>query len=228
MDFALVLEVLKRRKLILFGACLIGIVFAFLSAYDIDFSGKSNARFHSRSQSTCTVTATMMIGDPQFSLGLAGMDNYLPKTINLAPIYAKLIMSDLIMDEVSRKLGGIDGAVTAMEEKNAPIFSVNVTSVSPQKAQAIANTICNTFIGYVRDSQEQYKIKPWERIYIRKIGQPKVIEVQGSRTWEIALMAFIGPVLLTIFALLTIYGARQRLSAANNVAQDKGSIKSGV
>lgn len=214
MDLLSLFKVLNARKWLLLISAVIGVLLAVLATYNIEVGRghKDLVRLRPKSYTTYSTSISLMINDPQFSLGRAGNDPTKPgnlsRIISLAPTYAELAISEPMMREVLKKTGKVDAEISSEPVKDSPVFEVSVKGKDPQHIRVIADAIGSSFIDYLERNQVQHKVPKDDRIYVQVLTRPDYATAEKSRNLEMAVLAFLTPIVLAVFLAFTLHNLR--------------------
>ena len=170
--------------------------------YRFDGSGGSRPRELVRYDGIMQV----VVADPAFSVGRIGGDNpggdQFDKTVTLASTYANLIVSDAVRSSAEASSGVRGISATAERVEDSPIVEVSLTGYDPDRLIAYGRALANSLEVYLRHEQDAAAVPPGQRVSVEVLSAPSVTPVR-SRQWEMALIAFMVPVLLA-FGVATV------------------------
>lgn len=201
MDVLKIGEVIWRRKGLMVVAVIIGLCASFLSVNKLS-SGHNGLGFESRSYTTYQTKLRVIVEKPGFEIGrsldrVPQDSNPDPNRANaLAITYAYLLTSDVVTQDVKKKVGNYTATVNAAPVEQAPIIELTVTGKDPDEIKKIAKQTELSFIAYLTRQQDASKVPDSDRMQVREVDGPDEAEALQSRTTEMALVAFMAPMAL--------------------------------
>lgn len=206
------LSVMRRHWFIMTVGVLLGVLATGAVQYQYDAASNGIRR---REIVRYDGTMQVLVVDPRFTVGRIGGENpggdQFDKTITLAATYADLIVSDAVRasaDE-SSGIGGV--SATAERVQDSPIVEVSLSGYDPERVTAYGNALVQSLEVYLRRQQDAAAIPAQERVSVRMLSAP-VPDAVRSRQWEMALLAFAVPVLLTFGVASVLDRPRPKMS----------------
>jgi capsular polysaccharide biosynthesis protein len=238
MDLWVVLNILKKRwVLILIGAAA-GVVLAFVSLFSVVIGGTaagSGLRVERRSLSVYTQTVAVVVDLPGFGLGRT--DVAMAKPVQMAPTFAYLATSNEVLGRVEKITGPLRERVVvrALPVEDSPLVQITVEGqdreLVAKAAEAFAQAVCDS----VSQRQDDNKIPAEQRLVLRPLGSSSPPVEVRSRAIEVAAILLLLPIAAAIgvaFAVENVQrsmeggrgqeaGARKERSASRLVTAEK-------
>jgi capsular polysaccharide biosynthesis protein len=211
LDVYKVLEIVWERKALLLASLLVGIIFSILSIYSInlDLSGKKGLEITPKRFGTYVSNITVVIGDPQYSLGRAGNDptfsESLSREMQLARIYPRIVKSYSVLNPVIKKMGKVDlDNISTRTIADTPAIQVTVKDKDAKRAHDLNLAIFRSFASYLQQNQQKNGVPENDRIYIHMLLDPKV-NIEGSKKVQMFVLALLSPVVLAFLLSLVLF-----------------------
>jgi hypothetical protein len=219
---------LKRKRLLIIGV-FAGIIFALFSLYRINFNmlDHSKPMFYcaARTNDRYTTTVNLIIDNPGFGLGRA--DGGYEKGIFLAPTYSYLAISDVILEQVEKRVGKLEkGMIMSEPIEDRPIFKIIAEGTNPSFIKKAAKTTAEEFIKYLKQKQRENDVPRSDRVVVNILGDPTEPVKLKSRKIEIALLLFMLPVAITFGLILLLENMASGKMAIGETKRMKTRISS--
>ncbi|MEZ3159178.1 hypothetical protein AB1K54_01385 [Microbacterium sp. BWT-B31] len=245
MDTPKYLQTLWQYKwLLLFGA-IVAAVAAFFAGFAIQ-----NGQVVSRAETTYSAATTMLVTSPNDTLYQAevpgmpvqeGMTQ--PQEIDLAQnalLYAYLISSDTILQDVEAAIGPLDDekeSLSGLRRTTQPAGDerfpgryelpvLEAIGIAPTQARAelISRTAADAFLAYLALQQDEQGIDPAQRVEVELLAANDAVEGDGSNPAIPIVVTFLGVLLAFVVLIYLIAGARsgaaKRKAAKASAAAD--------
>lgn len=198
-----------RHKILIAVGCALGAAVAFLVLYQVSLvSGR--IQFEPRGK-TQYETVSIVLIDTQ-NHAIASADPPLAKPVQVAPTYAYLAQSSLILAQVQRETGPLRATVKVEAPDQQPFIKITVDGENPGYIQRVASSIGGSLGKYLTDLQQSDQVPAEQRIIVSPLGAPSTPIALQSRTWEFAAIAFVIPVIL--FLGIVVLVDRTQMSRA--------------
>lgn len=212
MSLSMLISIAQRYRYFIMLGVFLGFVLLMLTRFSMhpDTSNESILPFklEPRNQQIYRTYIDVMIDDPGFGVGqsgqVSGRRDAFRRTVELAPAYAYMATSDLILSRVEHKLGTISGAVGSNVMEDSPVFRIDVEGKSAKEAIDVAKTIVQTLTEYVQEEQVNSGIQATDRITIRALGNPAAPLVSNSMSLLKSAMAFLSPIIASFILALAL------------------------
>lgn len=201
----------KYRYLIILGVFL-GFVLLILTRFSMypDSNNESILPFklEPRSQQVYRTYIDVMIDEPGFGVGQSGRvdgrRDAFRRTIELAPAYAYMATSELILSQVERKIGPLSGGVSSNVMEESPVFRIDVEGKTEKEAITVANTLVQTLAEYIQSEQNKSGILPSDRIVLKALGSPATPLESNSMSLFKSVIAFLSPIIAGFMLALAL------------------------
>jgi capsular polysaccharide biosynthesis protein len=237
LDVYKVLEIIWERKALFLASLLLGIIFSVLSIYNFafDFSGGQILKITPKQFGTYVSNITVVIGDPQYSLGRAGNDSMfsdsLLREMQLARIYPRIVKSSSVLSPVMKKMGKVDlDNISTRTIQDTPAIQITVKDKDPKRAHDLNLEIFKSFANYLQLNQKKNEVPENDRIYIHLLLDPKV-NVEGSKKVQLFVLALFSPIILAFLLSLVLFnlnaGKRSSKRSVKKMSDKKLSTSHG-
>lgn len=233
MDIYKVLEIIWERKTLFLASILLGIIFSVLSIYNIafSFSGGQIVKITPKRFGMYVSNITVVIGDPQYSLGRAGNDSMfsesLSREMQLARIYPRIVKSSSVLGPVIKKMGKVDlDNISTRTIQDTPAIQITVKDKDPKRAHDLNLAIFKSFASYLQQNQKKNGVPENDRIYIHLLLDPKV-NIEGSKKIQMFVLALLSPVILAFLLSLALFNLNNGKRSVKKVGNKKLSASHG-
>lgn len=190
---------------LLFGAALV-----FLWVYQVVFDVHGpRLSISPRFPRTYATSVSVVIDTVDFGIGRS--DTNMNNLADLAPTYAQLLTSDMVLRNAGSTLRTtIDPkTVASTVEPGSPIITLKVEGTEPAGLVARAKAILGALQDYITAAQEQRQVPQQFRLTVRGLGAPTTPTLKSTRHFEIA-------VILGLIPLVAALALAHRLESGEN------------
>jgi hypothetical protein len=193
MDLLRLATVVKRHRLIMLFGILLGCVAVAGTMFKL-----SGGHLVPRSYTTYSADMQMIVIDPHFGLGSTPHNQNDPapdsfdKTVALAQTYGNLLTGDAVRHAADASVGTLQGDVVSQAVQQSPIIDVTLTGKDAPALTRYGLALSDAFQRYLTQEQQSHNIAPDARMAVRLLATPNP-KPQQSRAWEMAVIAFLGP-----------------------------------
>ena len=208
---------------------LCGVALAFVSLFQVvpaasGIGRGAGFRIVERDTTAYQAEAVVVIDTPAFGIGR--MDIAVDRANDLASVYGYLAASDEVMNLVGQRVGApLDVEVTAERVERAPVVKILVDGTDFDRVTEVADATVEAFIAYLRRMQVANGVPEDQRMVVRYVNAPKVTE-QSTRTAEMAVLAFLLPVLGSLGIALAIDNIRSGRPSTNETESESEPLAS--
>jgi hypothetical protein len=181
------------------GLVLVGVLFggllAFSWVYRVSMDAESQKlHLSQRPQGTYATSLVAVVDTTDFGIGRS--DTNTNNLANLAPTYAKLLTSELILRNAEASLGTtIDPeTVVATVVQDTSMIKLSVEGTESAGLGSTAQALLGALREYVAVTQQQNRVPEEFRLTVRGIGTPSEPELKSNRQAEVAVVLFLIPI----------------------------------
>jgi hypothetical protein len=180
----------------------VGLALSAVAAFGVLFTvqtthGKPAIR--QRSYTTYSAEMQMIVVDSAFGMGRAGIrpeePNTFDKTVGMAQTYARLLVSDAVLQSVIASIGPLGVKVESQPVEQSPIVNLTLTGNDPKRLRVVGKAMGDALSTYLTAQQDAHGVPDNDRLSIRVLSATAPAVPLQSRQWEMALIAFLGPLL---------------------------------
>ena len=181
------------------GLIAVGVLFggllAFSWVYRVSMDGDGQKlHLSQRPRGTYATSLVAVVDTTDFGIGRS--DTNTNNLANLAPTYARLLTSELILHSAEASLGTtIDPeTVVATVVQDTSMIKLSVEGTESAGLGKTAQALLGALGEYVAVTQQQNRVPEEFRLTVRGIGTPSQPELESNRQVEIAVVLFLIPI----------------------------------